>query len=441
MRTSLTLAAAAALAASAVPAAAVELKIGGYIDVGWYDIEGGGTLAGVPAGSTANSGVNAGNPSVSDPALVAIGSTNGAQTTNGQQTAAVNEVNLDITAALSDGVTVYTSFDAIPSGGRNDAFITNGLLGVDVAYIEFKNPAAMPFTLNVGLVPTVLGYEGRVVESNQKESISRSLTEFLTYGLQVGASIVGKFDFVNYGVSWVNTHPFGPGNPAADVDGDGIADGMFTLSGATTAGGNLFQAVNSLRPSGNYGFTGADMDNNRTVLGRLGVTPFEGLEIGANGCIGKYATPLATGDREMRLVGADVHYVWGPWEATGEWYNVDEDNAANAGADDSHYKGWYVEGAYRFGSIASMARKGGVAVRYGEASVEVDGDQAPAGVGQVEILDISQLALAGWLDLTDEVRFKVEYTLNDEDLLRNTTGAFTGGVENDVLATSVVATF
>lgn len=439
MRKSIALAV-AAMTALPAPTEAANVTIGGYIDVGWYDIEGGGTHAGVPAASVANAGVTAGDPSVSNPSLVAVGSTNGAQTRAANQTFAVNEVNVDITASLVDDMTVYLSFDAIPVGSRTDAFGTNAL-SVDIAYVEFKNPAGMPFTLNAGLIPTVIGYEGRVVESNQKESISRSLTEFLTYGLEVGVGIVGKFDFVNYGVNLVNTHPFGPGNPVADVDGDGINDGMFTRSAAAAPGDNLFQAINSIRPSGNYGFTGADFDNNRTVLGRIGVNPVEGLEIGANGCIGKYATPLPTGDREMRLVGMDVHYMGGPWEATAEYYNVDEDNAANPAANDSQYEGWYIEGAYRFGSIVSISKGGGLSVRYGEANVEVDGDGAAGGIGDVELLDISQLALAGWLDLSDDVRFKLEYTLNDEDLLRNTTGVFTNDVNNDVLATSVVATF
>lgn len=421
MRKALALALVAAVALVA-PAAAANVEIGGYIDVGWYDLEGGGTNA---VGVGAN------------PAQTAVGSTNGAQTNRGQQTSAVNEVNIDLTAELADNVTVFTSFDAVPTGGRADA--TNvggqtpvpngGAVTLDMAYVDFQNPGAMPINVRVGAIPSVIGIEQREAEANQKRTVSLSLLSPYTVGAIVGTGVYGSFDFVNYQVAWANTDPFG-------------SAAIYANAGAAPNGGTISANLERIAPENN-GITGADNDNNRTIQGRLGVTPLEGLEIGVSGTIGKYARPIGVagrlGDQERRLVGFDVGYVWGPWSAKAEYVSIDEDNNFDAGAADNKVRSWYVEGAYEFGSIASMAKSGGLVVRYGNLTIDVDSDDVPAtGNVAVEVADVDQLVIGGWLDLSNDVRMKLEYQINDED-----SNAFYGQADsnNDVLAMSVIASF
>lgn len=419
MRKALALSAAATLALAA-PGAAVNLEIGGYIDVGWFDVEGGGTGA---------VGLSA------DPAAYAVGSTNGAQTTAGQQTSTVNEVNVDLTAELADNVTVFASLDAIPTGGRGDGSANGGTATLDLAYIDFQNPGAMPINVRVGAIPSVIGIEQREAESNQKRTISLSLLSPFTVGSVVGMGVYGSFDFINYQVAWANTDPFGAG--AAFTDAAGAAGAAGTLN----AGQHTATALGSLRPNNN-GVTGADFDNNRTIQGRVGVTPLEGLEIGVSGTFGDYAVKAAGVDRERRSVGFDVGYVWGPWSVKGEFLTIDEDNTVNARANDSQGTGWYIEGGYEFGSIASIARSGGLVLRYGEFDVDVDGDGVPGTLGSVQILDVSQLAVAGYLDLSSDVRLKAEWQSNDEDGLLNAASATVPrDIENDVFALSAVASF
>lgn len=434
MRKAFALACVAAVALVA-PGAAANVEIGGYIDVGWYDIEGGGT-AGVSGGIVGQNG---------NPILTAVGSTNGAQTTAGQQTSAVNELNLDITAELADNVTVFASVDAIPTGGRAEAsnegtavadgtstVANGGMLTLDMAYIDFQNPGAMPINVRVGAIPSVIGIEQREAESNQKRSISLSLLSPFTVGSVVGTGVYGSFDFVNYQVALTNTDPFGN-------------DELYTNTAATVpATPAILSELREMAPE-NQGISGADLDNNRTIQGRLGVTPLEGLEIGASGSIGKYDVPMnvagITSDRERRIVGFDVGYVWGPWSVKGEYITVNEDNTAVPGAEDNEVRAWYVEGAYEFGSIASMAKSGGIVARYGNSQVSVDGDglRGTGGVGgEVEIADIDQIAVGGWMDLSTDVRMKVEYTLNDEG---NNQFWGTQESQNDVFAMSVVASF
>ena len=426
----------AALVALVAPGAAANIELSGYIDVGWYDLEGAGT------------GAVAGNLEQRSPALTAVGSTNGAQTTAGQQTSAVNEVNIDLTAELADNVTVFASFDAIPTGGRGadatraggagDGVLTGsgsngGTLTLDMAYIDFQNPGAMPINVRAGAIPSVLGIEQREAESNQKRTISLSLLSPYTVGSVVGTGVYGSFDFINYQLSWTNTDPFGPGASLATS----AAIAAIPVGAAAPRTDIATGAGSTLNAPNNNGITGVDADNNRTISGRLGFTPLEGLEIGVSGSIGKYAAPLATGDQERRLVAADLSYIWGPWSAKAEYINFDEDNSINAGADDGQFSGFYVEGAYEFGSVASMAKSGGLVVRYSEITTEVDGNSLPGGQGQSNFDDVSQVALGGWLDLSNDVRMKIEYQLNSEDTL----GGNPIDSDNDVLAMSVVASF
>lgn len=421
MRKTFALAAAAAVALAA-PAAAANVEIGGYIDVGWFDMEGGGT-GGLFGGTATTNG---------NPAQTAVGSTNGAQTVAGQQTSILNEVNIDLTAELADNVTVFASFDAIPTGGRADA--TNvgnaaqpngGATTLDMGYIDFQNPGAMPINVRVGAIPSVIGIEQREAEANQKRSVSLSLLSPFTVGSVVGTGVYGSFDFVNYQIAWTNSDPFG-------------AAPIYVNAGAAPTPATISANLARIAPENN-GVTGADNNNNRTIQGRLGVTPLEGLEIGVSGTIGKYAAPLATGDQERRLVGFDVGYVWGPWSAKAEYVSIDEDNNANAGVSDNKVRAWYVEGAYEFGSIASMAKSGGLVVRYSNETIDVDSDDNPAnGNISVEVADVDQIAIGGWVDLSNDVRMKLEYQINDED-----TNPFYGTVDpnNDVLTMSVVASF
>lgn len=419
-------AAAVAVIVVAVPGAGAELKIGGYIDAGWFDMEGGGT------GAT-------GNIVQADPALQAVGSTNGSQPTQGQQTFALNEVNLDFTASLVDGVTAYASVDAIPRGGRGDIFANGGTLTLDGGYLEWKNPAGLPFTLLGGVFGSVFGVEKREVESTQRRTVSMSLLSPYTTGTVVGAGVLGNVGFITYEAAWASADPYGT-LPAftGDLNGDGVVDvapAAVPTAPNTAAGAGA--AIRLMPPSGNHGLTGLDSNNNRTVLGRIGAKPFDGLEVGLSGSIGKYARPLVTGDQERRMVGADVSYAWGPWSMRGEYASIDEDNAVHAGADDSKHRAWYVEGGWTFGALASLRRSGGLVFRYGESETEIDGNSAPGGAGRVAYDEYAQAVLGGWIDLSDGLRLRAERAWNGEDLL----GGNAVESDNDVLAVSVVAAF
>lgn len=418
--------AAVLLAATAVTAGAGEVTVGGYVDVGWYDIGGGGTAA----------ASNVADFAPSDPAFTAVGSTNGAQTRQGQQSFGVNEVNLYVQAELLDRVTAYASVDGIPTGGRGDASANGGVWTLGNAYLDFARPFDYPFTVRTGLQSCGFGLETCEVESNQKRSVSLSLLSPYATGGSLGVSAFGERGRLAYQIGYGNFDPFGAG-------------AALTSATAATGAANVPTVMANMRPTNNAGVNvGVDNDNHRTVQGRLVWRLLEGLSAGVSGSIGKFAAPLATGDQERRMIGADASWAWGPWSLKGEYLTLDEDNASNGGADASQLRGWYVEGGYAFGAVAALGIPGGLVARYGRSEVEADEDMGPGDAdadgygGTQEIADVAQAVFGGWLDLSDAVRLKAEYQRNDESLLAPVGEARSAGESgNDAFAASIVATF
>lgn len=93
----------------------------------------------------------------------------------------------------------------------------------------------------------------------------------------------------------------------------------------------------------------------KDLLGRIGITPVEHLELGVSGHFGQYQPVLTSENHEARMrAGIDVSYTGDPLYFRAE-YIVREDDLAEGGTREMN--GWYLLGAYKFTeNIQAIAR-------------------------------------------------------------------------------------
>lgn len=375
-----------ALAATlAAPASAAGVTISGYVDLGYIAAEG-------------SRGGNGGQAS---------GSANGNYTN--QDGFVVNEVNLDLSSQLTNDISAFVSVDAIPDQNFASA------LAIDYAYLDIANPGPFDLNLRVGRIPSVMGIAQRNSESPQTKFVSLPLTSIYNVGSYDGAAIYGSFSPINYALAVTN------GDLLNQAELDASAFG------------------NNLRPGNNNGSANGasfNTDNALAISGRLGVVPIEGLEIGISGSHTNYAKLIGApgfgtnraNDLDRSMVGVDASYAWGAWNFKGEWVRVEEDDLNALGQNlNNDGTAWYIEALY------DMNEKLSLGARYNESSV----DQAPR-VGNTDLHDVSTIQIAGTYRISDNVLFKAEYAINDEDVLN---GNRNNELSNDVLAFSLVGSF
>lgn len=380
------------------PASAAGVTISGYVDIGYWAAKN-PRLVNDPA-----TGVPFVPTSSAVPRLQAASSTNGSW--NGNDQFALNEVNLDLSAQLTNDIAASLSLD----------FIQGAAPVIDYAYIDMANPGPFDLNMRLGRLPSIIGIEQRVSESNQSGFVNLSLLSALTVGSQDGMAIYGTFNPVNYAIALTNNDNIG----GASV---GIAP---------------------LRPGNNNGATGAALDNNnnRAISGRIGAMPFEGIELGVSASHSVWVAPVAAAasvpdnkNAARNLVGVDVSYVWGPFALKSEYVNLKEEQLYKGPAlgglqNPIKLVGWYIEGWY------DWSARIGVGVRYNR--VEIKQNRA-TGLSDLAS-DYSTISVAGAYRIADNVAFRLQYDRNDESVL-NYVSASGFDIDNDVMAASLVASF
>lgn len=363
------------------------IMIDGYIDAGYSNIEDsfrGGSGLSIP--------------------LQATTSMNGFQSTNSQFN--VNEVNLDISADLSDRMRVFTSWDATDAASSSG---TGYSLVADYAYIEWANPAGFDLNVRLGIVPSIIGVEQRVAESNQNDFATLSLASPYTVGSLEGLTLSGTWSPINWAIQYTNDDPLG----GASI---------------TSAVGDINQPTNS-----NGLFSAVENEHSRNIGGRLGVVPLEGLEIGVSAWTSR-TNPTGAGvvgsspKQDRTGFGVDLGYTYGALKLGGEYYRLKEDAALVQTADDDA-KTWYLYATYDVMDAVT------VGARYSELDIDVSGANDRADH------DVSTISLLGKYNLTRDVAVKAQYDINDEDELTGAINVNNQEVENDAFMISVVASF
>jgi hypothetical protein len=378
----------------AVPASAAGVTISGYIDIGYIAAENPQTFL----GSTTTAGGR----------QQASGATN--STWNGNDGFTLNEVNLDLASQLTNDISAFVSVD----------FVNGGAAALDYAYVDFANPG--PFDLNVraGRIPSVVGIEQRVSESNQTKFINLSLVSPFTVGSQDGVAIYGSFSPVNYAIALTNHD---------NVNAPG--------------GGTMGTAP--IPPDNNNGVAnvaGLENNNNRNLSGRIGVVPIEGLELGISGSMNKYVTPAGAAastnvDAARNMVGVDASYIWGALTLKGEYIDVSEQVTVPALGlgDQVTANAYYFEGVYDLNSKISLG------ARYNRSKVEQGASSAGL---QPTITDVTTVSVAGVYRVADNVQLKAEYDINQEKVLGRTvipSPTVPNKLQNNVFALSLVGSF
>lgn len=392
----------------ALPANAAGVTISGYIDFGY--------IAGEPGtsfGSTASR-------------LQASGATNG--NFDRDDGFALNEVNLDLSSQLTNDISAFASIDFASTADAGNVDGTGMFGNIDYAYVDFANPG--PFDLNVraGRIPSVMGIEQRVSESNQQKFINLSLTSPYLVGAVDGVAIYGSFSPVNYAVAVANSDIMGPGGQVGPQGAGAANIAMIEAPGNDNAVAN----ANS-----------NDNNNDLAVMGRIGVVPIEGLELGISGSYDQWnagGTAARPQNLQRTILSADASYVWGALTLKGEYMALtEEQNAIALAQGDIKVQGYYVEGVYDLNSKWSF---GG---RYSNMRQSQSGVTA-ATTGSQRINEFYTVSAVGLYRIADNVVLKGEYDLNRERVLdrqsaTNTVGYTKPQTNNDVFALSLVGSF
>jgi hypothetical protein len=158
-----------------------------------------------------------------------------------------------------------------------------------------------------------------------------------------------------------------------------------------------------------------DNNRNKAWVGRVGVVPMSGLEIGVSGYEGKWDDDSRL---SLSMVGADWSYRRGAFKFLGEWVQVDVERDAMAIADGvpPELEGYYAEVSYRMGRWTPVIHFS-----------RIDPDTS-----LVSRYDVDRLVLGLNYRPTDRSMVKVEWQRNREEV---------DEVSNDGVAASVTHYF
>jgi len=151
----------------------------------------------------------------------------------------------------------------------------------------------------------------------------------------------------------------------------------------------------------------ADNNNAKTVGGRIGVLPTEGLELGFSYAQGPYLDGAA--DEALSRIGGDVQFAYEPLEVKGEFVTGKEELP---GAGKNEHEGLYIQ------LLGRASEKGYGVIRYGYWKPK-GGDR------------VTRITIGLGYDLIENISLRSEYQINDE----------TPGVDNNLFSAQAVLSF
>jgi hypothetical protein len=293
----------------------------------------------------------------------------------GHPTFIVNEVNMQLFAAIGDTAQINTSIGFVPRS--RDVSNPNGLflgdfLDVKLAYGEWRPKIdSFSLTLQAGKFDSVLGYEYRALESPDRIGITPSLICRYTCGHPIGVKARGRFfdDLLIANVAVTNGSHFQEG---------------FDFSDET------------------------DTNDFKTVAGRLSTLLAHEVEVGISGAFGAQDWQASNSVYQWHE-GADIHVEWKDLEATAEIVHGRADGQTSMGgvhcdvAACIHYTGAYGLVAYHVTNLM---------IPY--ARVDWRDAVHQNGASFVYISDLMRATLGLRMEIGTRVILKVEATKNQE---------------------------
>ena len=183
---------------------------------------------------------------------------------------------------------------------------------------------------------------------------------------------------------------------------NGLAHGAPISGGGTT----YIDGSKGIREARN-GFK-ADNNKNKAIVGRVGISPSLDLEVGGSFYTGDYDN---SGEKNLSIVGADVTWKNGPFEAAAEYAQIKLDATATLPTEMS---GYFVEGRYHF--FPDFLKDTFLAKNYAHPTFTAIGRISAVDLDSsvTDAKDMTQITLGINYRPIETVAYKLEYEINQE---------------------------
>jgi len=265
-----------------------------------------------------------------------------------------------------------------------------GELKIEQAWLDYKFSDA--FTQRMGAVVVPFGLVNVLHDSDVREMTDRGLyARYIvpTTWTDVGFGAHGYFDIKDVEVNYEG----------------------YVVKGLT---GDV-SAANGLRSARNP----QEDDNNvdKAIVGRVGVSPAMGIELGASGYYGGYTD---SGSSAVKMLGLDGQWKWNAWEFVGEYSVVHVDvPAASATIVPEEMYGYYVEARYRTAPAflkRAMAQFKQPTLTYFArlGAVDTDVNNTTSTTTSRTDTELTRFAFGFNVRPIEHVAYKIEYHINEE---------------------------
>jgi hypothetical protein len=275
-----------------------------------------------------------------------------------------------------------------------DSTDTDGELKIEQVWFDYRLNDAL--TTRTGIVLVPFGRLNQLHDSDVRDTTERGVfAKYIvpTTWSDTGAGLLGQLEFGDVEVSYEGY----------------LING---LNAAPTAA----KGIRSSRP----GFK-TDNNENKAIVGRLGLSPYQGLVVGVSGYTGTYDTD---GDKSIGMFGLDASWKNGPAEVVAEWAQIDANQETSATP--QTLSGYYVEGRYHLSPAWLKSGlpdfKHPVITLFGRlGSVDLD-------TSVEDSMDITQYTFGLNFRPIENVAYKFEYEINEEKTDATDNNAFIASI-------------
>lgn len=239
----------------------------------------------------------------------------------GRSTFKAHRLILQASSYLHDNLMFNTEIE-YEYGGLINTLSNDGELKIEQAWADYKISDALSLRGGVVLIP--FGIVNVLHDSDVRETTTRPL---------MASAIVPS--------TWMDTGAglHGVVFPTEELQLSYEAYVTNGINNKISAASGIRNARPSMKD---------DNNGNKAVSGRVGISPFLGLEVGLSGYRGNYDET-----RAMTMAGADISWTAGPVELIGEYANIQTDggtwlNNTTPTTIPGSMDGYYLEGRYRF---------------------------------------------------------------------------------------------
>lgn len=309
----------------------------------------------------------------------------------------LNSATIDMIAEIHEKVRLQVSTEFLPRQNVVQGTTGNGnFINLDMAFIDYKPFQQLDITVTAGKFIGITGIEYRWRRAPDRWTVTPTLVGRYMDGNPLGVKVRGKhFDkrFIwNVGVT----------NGNSFTNDTRIIENVESNSGKTVAG----------RLSYDFAFG-----------------PITLLELGISGSWGPQDQQASNNPKQWDW-GPDLQLAWKALQLRGQWFKVNTDGGGINEAKNYIAEAWYVEAMYSFPGLFDLVNTFGIFTRFSRRDArEIDPKY-------VFVVDVAQITPGIRVDITENIIFKAEYSVNLEiGVIKN------NSFNNNVFTSSLVAKF